>query len=157
MARTAVKLSRMRRQGFAPRSNACEEQTMTNAGRMMGRAAALIVLAAVMIAPAKAQIAGLGGGDGGQDMMTQTAPMLNMMKAKMGKRRFGTLMQTMGPMMGNMMQGGGTGGLGGSFAGSGDITGMLGGAGSGEMTAMIPQLVSLAGTGGKGHRHHRHH
>jgi hypothetical protein len=172
-----VKSPRMRRQGFAPRSSACEGLTMTKAGRMTGCAAAtLIVLLMAAIAPAKAQIAGLGGdGGGGQDMMTQMAPMLNMMKAKMGKRRFGALMQTMGPMMGNMMQGGGAlggsgfGGLGGSsvigpglpafasggFAGGSDITSMLGGAGGGEMMTMIPQLVSLAGTGGG--RHHRRH
>jgi hypothetical protein len=30
-------------------------------------------------------------------MMTQMAPMLEMMKAKMGKRRFAMMMQTMGP------------------------------------------------------------
>ena len=40
-------------------------------------------------------------------MMTQMAPMLEMMKAKMGKRRFAAMMQTMGPMMSRMMEGGG--------------------------------------------------
>ena len=54
--------------------------------------------------------------DGG-DMMTQMAPMLEMMKAKMGKRRFGQMMQTMGPMMGGMMENGG-GGFGGMTAAS---------------------------------------
>ena len=39
-------------------------------------------------------------------MMTQMAPMLEMMKAKMGKRRFAMMMQTMGPMMSGMMEGG---------------------------------------------------
>ena len=58
--------------------------------------------------PAKAQFAGVWGGGGGGDMMTQMAPMLEMMKAKMGKRRFGMMMQTMGPMMGQMMEGGGS-------------------------------------------------
>ena len=48
---------------------------------------------------------------GGEDMMTQMAPMLEMMKAKMGKRRFAMMMQTMGPMMSRMMEGGGGGGL----------------------------------------------
>ena len=42
-------------------------------------------------------------------MMTQMAPMLEMMKAKMGKRRFGQMMQTMGPMMSRMMESGGGG------------------------------------------------
>jgi hypothetical protein len=43
-------------------------------------------------------------------MMTQMAPMLEMMKARMGKRRFAMLMQTMGPMMSRMMDNGGKGG-----------------------------------------------
>ena len=124
--------------------------------------------------PAKAQFAGLGGAGGG-DMMTQMAPMLEMMKAKMGKRRFGMLMQTMGPMMSRMMDNGGgfggiPGGMGGGFGGvagyspevpvmsggfgGGDVMGMLGGNGGGELMAMIPQLMQLANTGG-GHRRHR--
>ena len=49
-------------------------------------------------------------------MMTQMAPMLEMMKAKMGKRRFGMMMQTMGPMMSRMMEGGG--GIPGGFGGA---------------------------------------
>ena len=32
-------------------------------------------------------------------MMTQMAPMLEMMKAKMGKHHFAALMQTIGPMI----------------------------------------------------------
>ena len=52
-------------------------------------------------------------------MMTQMAPMLEMMKAKMGKRRFAMMMQTMGPMMSRMMEGGGGGGLGGMMGGGG--------------------------------------
>ena len=123
--------------------------------------------------PAKAQFAGFGGGGGGDDMMTQMAPMLEMMKAKMGKRRFGMMMQTMGPMMGRMMEGGGGGGLGGMMGGGGipggsvaaaatadsygvnmggigggDIMGMIGGAGGGEMMSMIPQLMRMANVGG---------
>ena len=107
--------------------------------------------------------------------MTQMAPMLEMMKAKMGKRRFGMLMQTMGPMMSRMMDNGGgfggiPGGMGGGFGGvagyspevpvmsggfgGGDVMGMLGGNGGGELMAMIPQLMQLANTGG-GHRRHR--
>ncbi len=128
-------------------------------------------------APAKAQFGGFGGGGG--DMMTQFAPMLEMMKAKMGKRRFGMMMQTMGPMMSRMMENGGGGfggGLGGgaipggfggdgiggaAFAlqgysgiGGGDLSGMLGGDG-GELMGMIPQLMRMADMGGGHRRGHR--
>jgi hypothetical protein len=150
---------------------------MTGAYKVICQAATLLLLFTLTSAPAKAQF----GGGGGGDMMTQMAPMLEMMKAKMGKRRFGKLMQTMGPMMtegggggfGGMMGGGGFGGmLGGggipggfggggmSFApagygmGGGDIMGMLGGGGGGEMMSMIPQLMQMANFGG-GHRRHR--
>jgi hypothetical protein len=60
--------------------------------------------------------------------MTQMAPMLEMMKAKMGKRRFAMLMQTMGPMMSRMMENGG-GGVGGGFGGG--LGGMMGSGGFG--------------------------
>jgi hypothetical protein len=149
---------------------------MTGTMKAIGQAAALALLLAVATAaPAKAQF---GGGDGGQDMMTQMAPMLEMMKAKMGKKRFAMMMQTMGPMMSNMMEGGGGfGGLGGggfggfgggSFSGfgggyntvsmggdlgqystgGGDFMGMLGSSG---MTAMLPQMMSMINTGGGRH------
>jgi hypothetical protein len=81
-----------------------------------------------------------------------------MMKAKMGKRRFAALMQTMGPMMSRMMENGG-GGIGSGYApmAGGDFMGMLGGAGGGDMMAMIPQLMRLANVGGGGgHRRHKH-
>lgn len=147
---------------------------MTGADKVVCQAATLLLLFTLTSAPAKAQFGGFGGGGGGGDMMTQMAPMLEMMKAKMGKRRFGMLMQTMGPMMGQMMEGGGggfggmlggggiPGGFGGggaSFApagydmGGGDFMGMLGG-GGGEMMSMIPQLMRMANFGG-GHRRHR--
>ena len=145
---------------------------MTGADKVVCQAATLLLLFTLSSAPAKAQFAGLGGGGGGGDMMTQMAPMLEMMKARMGKRRFGMMMQTMGPMMGKMMEGGG-GGLGGmmgggGFGGGGDygmgmggmsggnIMGMLGGGGGGggEMMSMIPQLMRMANFGG-GHRRHR--
>ncbi|MGY3348096.1 hypothetical protein ACVWYK_006865 [Bradyrhizobium sp. USDA 4470] len=102
--------------------------------------------------------------------MTQMAPMLEMMKAKMGKRRFAMMMQTMGPMMSRMMENGG-GGLGGLMgggglsvpnyggyapAGGGDIMGMLGGSGGGDIMAMIPQIMRLANVAGGGHRRHKH-
>ena len=153
---------------------------MTGADRVVCRAAALVLLLTLASAPAKAQIAGFGGGD----MMTQMAPMLEMMKARMGKRRFAMMMQTMGPMMSRMMDNGGgglSGGLGGGLnsglggmiggggmpaglggmafgpeslgiSGGGDIAGMAGG---GELMSMIPQLMQMANFGG-GHGHRRH-
>ena len=77
---------------------------MTGADKVVCQVATLLLLFTLTSMPAKAQF---GGGGGGGDMMTQMAPMLEMMKAKMGKRRFATMMQTMGPMMGRMMEGGG--------------------------------------------------
>jgi hypothetical protein len=152
---------------------------MTGADKVVCQAATLLLLFTLTSAPAKAQFGGFGGGGGGGDMMTQMAPMLEMMKAKMGKRRFGMLMQTMGPMMSQMMEGGGggfggmlggggiPGGFGGDGAafapdgygiglGGGNFTGMLGGSGGGggEMMSMIPQLMRMANFGG-GHRRHR--
>jgi len=149
---------------------------MTGADKVVCRAAALLLLLTVASSPAQAQSAGFGGGGAG-DMMTQMAPMLEMMKAKMGKRRFAVMMQTMGPMMSKMMDGGGglggmlggggiPGGFGGGAAfapegygmgvGGGDIMGMLGGSGGGEMMSMIPQLMRMANFGGGyGRRHHR--
>jgi hypothetical protein len=141
---------------------------MIGVHRLTCLAAALILVFALVPVPAKAQFSPLGGADG--DMMTQMAPMLEMMKAKMGKRRFATMMQTMGPMVSKMMEGGGVGGipagLGGGIGfvpdgygtgmGSGDIMGMLGGSGGSEMMSMIPQLMQMAHFGGgHGRRHHR--
>jgi hypothetical protein len=147
---------------------------MTGADKVMCQAAALMLLFTLTTMPAKAQFTGLGGGGGGSggDMMTQMAPMLEMMKAKMGKRRFAMLMQTVGPMMSRMMENGGGfggmpggGGIGGGTAfapegygigtgGGGDFMGMLGGSGGGELMSMIPQLMRMANFGG-GHRRHR--
>jgi hypothetical protein len=113
-------------------------------------------------------------------MMTQMAPMLEMMKAKMGKRRFAMLMQTMGPMMSQMMQGGGFGGGGGGFGGmipggmggyipggmggyipggmgGGDIMGMINGYGGGDIMSMIGPLMRMANFAGGGHGRRRHH
>ena len=140
---------------------------MNGAEKAVCRIAALLLLFALTSVPAKAQF---GGGAGGGDMMTQMAPMLEMMKAKMGKRRFGHMMQTMGPMMSGMMEngGGGFGGMTGGFGGGsgfapqgygmggGDFMGMLNGGGGGELMSMIPQLMRMANLGGgNGHRHHR--
>lgn len=146
---------------------------MRGADKVICQAAAVLLLFSISSVPAKAQFLG-GGGAGGEDMMIQMAPVLEMMKAKMGKRRFAMLMQTMGPMMSRMMENGG-GGMGGMMGGGmgdgfgapsyggyapmggGDIMGMLGGAGGGDMMAMIPQLMRLADVGrGGGHRRHRH-
>src|SRR5258708_27656604 len=101
-------------------------RTMTGADKVVCQAATLLLLFTLTSMPAKAQF--LGGGSGGEDMMTQMAPMLEMMKAKMGKRRFAMMMQTMGPMMSHMMEGGGGGfgmGSGGSPAGLRGFGGMI--------------------------------
>jgi hypothetical protein len=149
---------------------------MTGADKIVCQAATLLLLFTLTSVPTKAQFAGVGGGGG--DMMTQMAPMLEMMKAKMGKRRFGMMMQTMGPMMSQMMENGGGGfggipgggipggfnggygyapqGYGMGMGGGGDIMGMLGGGGGGEMMSMIPQLMRMANlSGGYGYRRHR--
>ena len=147
---------------------------MRGADKVICQAAAVLLLFSISSAPAKAQFLG-GGGAASEDMMTQMAPMLEMMKAKMGKRRFAMMMQTMGPMMSRLMEngGGGLGGMMGGFGsmgggfgapnyggyapmGGGDIMGMLGGAGGGDMMAMIPQIMRLANVGGGGHRRNRH-
>lgn len=155
---------------------------MTGADKVVCQVATLLLLFTLTSMPAKAQFA--GGGGGGGDMMTQMAPMLEMMKAKMGKRRFGMMMQTMGPMMGRMMEGGG-GGLGGMMSGGipagfgggggyapesygvstggmnvgglggGNFMGMLGGGGGGELMSMVPQLMSMANVGGGRHGRRR--
>ncbi|MBI5264505.1 MAG: hypothetical protein HY852_22135 [Bradyrhizobium sp.] len=142
---------------------------MRGADKVICQAAAVLLLLALSSAPARAQFAGFGAGGGGEDMMTQMAPMLEMMKAKMGKRRFARLMQTMGPMMSRMMENGGGlngmmgGGFGGGYMptgmdmagyGGGDIMGMMGGSGGADLMAMIPQLMSVAEIGG-GNVHHR--
>lgn len=141
---------------------------MNGAEKAVSRVAVLLLLFALTSAPAKAQFA---GGEAGGDMMTQMAPMLEMMKAKMGKRRFGQMMQTMGPMMSRMMEngGGGFGGMAGGFGGGsgftpqgygmgmggGDFMGMLGGSGGSDMMSMIPHLMQMANFGGGGYGHHR--
>jgi len=141
---------------------------MTGADKVICQAATVLLLFTLTSAPAKAQFAGFGGGGGGDgDIMTQMAPMLEMMKAKMGKRRFAMLMQTMGPMMSGMMDGsGGFGGVmgGGGYGGmipggygGGDITGMIGGGSGGDIMGMIGPLMRMANLAGGGHRHHRRH
>ena len=123
---------------------------------------AIAVALCLSHAPAKAQAGSavdlFGGGEG--DMMTTMAPMLEMMKKKMGKKRFTMVMQTMGPMVAQMGQGGGFGGLGGGgFGGGGfDVASLGGGYGGGfDMSSMsglmssgmIQQMVSMGGKGGR--------
>ena len=128
---------------------------MTGADKLICAFATLLVALTLTAAPAKAQFGGPGsGGAGGQDMMTQMAPMLNMMKAKMGKKRFAAMMQAMGPMMGQMMQnGGGLGG--GGFAPGGFGTGA--GIDAGSIIGMAGPVMQMAslGVGAGRHRNHR--
>ena len=134
---------------------------MKRADRLVAGATALLLLVTFTAAPANAQLAGFmgggGSGAGGEDMMTQMAPMLEMMKAKMGKRRFGMLMKTVGPMMSRMMQGGGLGGMSGGLGGL--APGGLG-AGSGfdigSIMSMVGPMMQMVNFGGGHHRHHRH-
>ena len=86
---------------------------------------ASLILSSNLSRPAHAQFAG----DGGFEQMQQFAPMLEMMKKKMGKKRFAMMMQTFGPMMSQMMegQGGGFGNFGGFGGGNGfDMSAMSG-------------------------------
>ena len=137
---------------------------MKGADKVICQAAAVLLLFAVTSAPASAQM-GFGGAGGGEDMMPQMTPMLEMMKARMGKRRFAMLMQTMGPMMGQMMEGGSGGGFGGMIPGGmggGDMSGMMGmlGGGGGDIMSMIGPMMRMANFGGGfggGHRRHRRH
>jgi hypothetical protein len=131
----------------------------------MAVAAAALALMPAMSGTARAQ------DFGGMEQMQQFAPMLDMMKQRMGKKRFAQLMQTMGPMMEKMMsgQGGGFGGMGGGFGGmgggfnsinsfggpggfsGGDMSGMMGMLGSGEnLSSMIGLISSFSGKGGLG-------
>src|SRR5215831_16570036 len=78
----------------------------------------LAIAAALAFAsgPANAQF-------GGMDMsqMQQMAPMLEMMKKQMGKRRFGQMMQMMAPMMAQMGGQGGFSGMPGGLAMPGGV------------------------------------
>lgn len=143
---------------------------------------AFLFAACVSYSPAHAQSFGGfggGGGGGGDDaMMDKMAPMLNVMKKKLGKKRFTTLMQTMGPMFDKMggggegggFGGGGFGGYGGGFGGMGGFDmGSLGGIGGmGGMdqlmsSDMIGTVMTLAMSSGgighhrKGRRSHKRH
>lgn len=127
---------------------------MRGADKVICQAAAVLLLFSISGAPAKAQFAGFGGGGGagGEDMMTQMAPMLEMMKAKMGKRRFAMLMQTMGPMMSRMMENGGGLGdmMGGGGLGSDNFGGGFGAPKYGGYTSMGGGSYMPTGMGGMG-------
>jgi hypothetical protein len=69
---------------------------------------ALAVLLLSIATPASAQFA---GADEFQQM-ERFAPVLEVVKQRMGKERFGRLMQTVGPMVDQMGQGSATGGFG---------------------------------------------
>ena len=89
---------------------------MKSAAMLTASAVAIFLMGSGALAPAKAQFAG----GGGMEQMEQFAPMLETMKRHMGKKRFARLMQTVGPMMSDMMEGQGAGGLGGYGSGSFD-------------------------------------
>jgi hypothetical protein len=129
---------------------------MTGADRLICGAATMLLAFTLTAAPAKAQFGGGGTAGGGQDTMTQMAPMLNMMKAKMGKRRFAMLMKTMGPMMSQTTQGGGFGGMSGGFGGfAPEGLGTGSGFDIGSIMSMVGPMMQMANLGGH-HRHHRH-
>jgi hypothetical protein len=111
---------------------------------------AAVLAALTFAAPAHAQF---GGMDMSQ-MQQQFTPMLEMMKQKMGKKRFGQLMQTMGPMMSQMMDGQGGGGGGGGMGGFG---GGAGGFDMSQMMSMMGSMKGLMGGGGRRHKSRRHH
>ena len=117
---------------------------MTRTWKLVLPMVAGLILATNVSQPAHAQFTG-GGFE--QMQMEQFAPLLEMMKKKMGKKRFAKLMQTMGPMMSNMMsgQGGfGGGGFGGFNGGNFDMNAM-----SSMMTPeMINSMTQMMGQGG---------
>jgi hypothetical protein len=88
---------------------------------------ALVAAAFFASAPAKAQFAGID-----ENQMQQFAPMLEMMKKQMGKKKFGELMKSMGPMMEKMQSGGmGSMDMGQMMSMLGSMKGLMGGGGSG--------------------------
>ena len=128
---------------------------MRGADKVVCQAATLLLLFALTTVPAAAQVGGFGSA-GSADMMTQMAPMLEMMKAKMGKRRFAMLMQTMGPMMSRMMENGSFPGMGGGFGGyggggfGGAVPGGFGGVTEGGYGGYTPDAPTMSGGFGGG-------
>lgn len=113
--------------------------------RLVGTACMLGIAAAVISAPAPAR-AQFAGGE-----MEQFAPMLEMMKSRMGKRRYGQLMRSVGPMMADMMDRSGGGFGSGSFGGYGSMRGIMGGGRSFNFRS----LRGLGGFGRYGRRYSR--
>ena len=78
---------------------------------------------------------GMAMGADPMQQMEQFAPLLEMMKKRMGKQRFGQLMQTVGPMMEQMMTNqGSAGGAYGGFGGQGFDPAQM-------ATMMNPQMI----------------
>jgi hypothetical protein len=129
---------------------------MTGADKVVCQAATVLLLFTLTTAPAAARLGDFGGGD----MMTELSPMLDMMKTKMGTRRFDMMMQTLGPMMGRMMPNGGSGLRGEQptrrgIGSSGIFSDMLGGRGGSDLMGMIPQLMRMANIASGPRRSHR--
>ena len=109
---------------------------------------ALVLTICLSQTPARAQIGGFGGGE---DMLTTRAPVLEIMKKKMGEKRFGELMKTVGPVAAKMMDGNG------SFdIGSFDI-GSLGGIEQFVTDGTIQSLIGTATSSGGGRNSKRRH
>ena len=102
-------------------------------------------------APAHAQF-GFGGSEGGEDMMTTMAPVLDVMKKQMGEKRFGELMKTVGPIATKMMDGNG-GGLGGIGSLDGLDIGSLSGLISDGTVQSLIGMIPPSGGGRKKRRH----
>jgi hypothetical protein len=91
--------------GKAHHHHSCPKGNVMKTIIKLGCPLVLAIALALPAAPAHAQFAG--------DQMSQFAPMIAMVKKKIGKKRFARLMQTIGPIMtGMMQQGGGFGGFG---------------------------------------------
>jgi hypothetical protein len=98
---------------------------------------ALPILAAVILSVSVSRPALAQFGGGGMDQMQQFAPMLEMMKKKRGKKRFGQIMQMVGPMMS------------GEGGGLGNIAGMIGGGSGGFNAGAITSMIGGQNFGGQ--------
>ena len=98
-----------------------------------------LILAASLSRPAHAQFAG----EGGFEQIQQFAPMLEMLKKKMGKKCFAHVLQTMGPFISQMMQsGGGFTSFGAFGGGEFDMSAMSGMMNAQSMAAITQMLDS---------------
>jgi len=117
----------------------------------LGCPLAVALALALGSAPAHAQL--FKEEDMGQ--MKQFAPMFEMMKHTMGKKRYGAMMRKMGPMMARMgNNGGGSGGgfgeaaTGGGEAGGFDLGGFSGGSFGGFSGGDFGGIANMFGSGG---------